>query len=76
MLLAIMAICVALNLIVILIKYERRRYLDAFLDSVFLVLIAMIFSSSFNALVVGTFASMIVSIYLYIKPPHIPKGLL
>lgn len=71
-----MSICVALNLIIIMIKYEKQRYFDALLDTGTLALIAMFFSSSFNALVVGTFASMIVSIYLYIKPPHLPKGIL
>jgi len=66
-----MTFAVALNIIIILIKLERKRHTDALIDSALLVAVAYVFMSSFNALVVGTFASLIVSIYLYIKPPKL-----
>lgn len=63
------AVCVSLNLILVVVKYNLRRWRDFFTDIFFLTLVAMFFSSSFYALVVGTFASLIVSIYIYFKPP-------
>jgi uncharacterized membrane protein len=70
-----MSICVALNLIVILVKYEKKRYLDLTIDILALILIMSIFSATNEARAIGTFASMVVSVYLYFKPPKLPKEL-
>ena len=50
-------------------KIERKRYADATLDFTCLVIVAMLFSGSYGALVIGTVASALVSIYLLISPP-------
>ena len=67
-------IAVALNLIFIKFKVERKRYEDAALDAIILIGIGYLFSGSFDALVVGTIASMFVSIYLFIFPPKFLDG--
>ena len=61
------------NIAVIKWKYDKARYADALLDFVYLVAVAMLFSGSYAALVVGTIASALVSIYLLISPPKLPK---
>lgn len=76
MLVSIMALFVAMNFIVILIKYEKKRYLDFTIDVLILILIMSVFSATNESRAIGTFASMIVSIYLYFRPPKLPKGLL
>ena len=73
---ALMSIFAALNIIIILIKYEKERYLDMFVDVTILVLIMMVFSGTNESRAIGTFASMIISVYLYVRPPKLPKGIL
>jgi len=75
MLIGFMAICVALNLIVILIKYDKRRYLDLTIDVLALILIMSVFAATNESRAIGTFGSMIVSVWLYFKPPTLPKSL-
>lgn len=50
-------------------KYDRRRYSDAALDSALMLGVMFLFSGSYGALVIGTIASALVSIYLFISPP-------
>lgn len=69
----LIGLAVAANVLFVLFKYERKRYADATLDLILLIVIAMLFSSSYGALVVGTIASLIVSIYLYANPPNLPN---
>ncbi len=69
----LIGLAVAANIIFVLFKYERKRYADATLDLILLVVVAMLFSSSYGALVVGTIASLVISIYLYANPPNIPN---
>ena len=64
-----MAIAVAFNLMVIKWKYEKKRYSDASLDAACLFTVTTVFSGTYGSLVVGTIASAIISIYLYIFPP-------
>ena len=59
------------NIAVILWKFERARYADATLDAALLIAVAFVFSGSYGALVVGTVASALVSIYLLISPPKL-----
>lgn len=68
----LIGITVFFNIAIILWKFEKHRYADASLDATLLVLVALIFSGSYGALVVGTVASALVSIYLLISPPHLP----
>lgn len=67
----LIGLAVAANIIFILFKYEKKRYTDCTLDFILLVLVTMVFSKSYGALVVGTVASLMISIYLYIKPPKL-----
>lgn len=65
----VIGVVTALNLIFIKKKFELKRYEDGFFDLFLLVVITMVFSGSYGALVVGMVASMIISIYLYANPP-------
>jgi len=69
----LIGITVFFNIAIILWKFEKHRYLDALLDTTLLVLVALLFSSSYGALVVGTVASALVSLYLLISPPKLPS---
>ena len=69
----IIGCAVFFNIAVIKWKYDKARYADAILDFVCLVAVAILFSGSYAALVVGTIASALVSIYLLISPPKLPK---
>lgn len=68
----LIGVTVFFNIAIILWKLEKHRYADATLDATLLVLVALIFSGSYGALVVGTVASALVSIYLLISPPQLP----
>ena len=70
-LLIIVSISVLLNIAFIKFKIERERYLDATIDSSLLILVMVVFSGSFSALVVGTISSMMISIYLWFSPPKV-----
>lgn len=67
----ITGIAVAFNLLVIKWKYEKHRYGDATLDAACLFIVTTVFSGTYSALVVGTIASAIISVYLYIFPPKV-----
>lgn len=69
----IIGFVVAANVIFILFKLSKDRYSDALLDLALLVTITIIFGGSYASLVVGTIASLIISIYLYANPPDLSK---
>lgn len=71
----IIGVAAAFNMIIIKIKLEKSRYFDAILDSSFLATVTYVFSGSYGALVVGTIASAIFSIYLLVFPPKFGKDL-
>lgn len=62
------ALCCAFNFVVLIIKLRRRRYADFIVDCSIFVAICVLFSVSFNALVVGTFASAFISFWLLLFP--------
>jgi len=66
MILSIIGIAVAFNIIIIMWKFKHNRIMNAIIDASALMAVAVIFGGSFNALVVGTIGSSIVSIYLLI----------
>ena len=72
--LAILGVALAFNIIVIIYKLKHKQTLGGVVDLCALSAVALIFSGSFNALVVGTIGSAIVSIYLYVDPPHFSKS--
>ena len=69
----IIGIAIAFNIIVILWKFKHSRFLDAILDATLLSIIAFVFSGTYSALVAGTIASCIVSIYLLFNQPKLLK---
>jgi len=64
-----MGLAVAINFIVIKWKLEHDRNADAILDAAILFIIAWGFSGSISGLMIGTIASMFVSMYLIVSPP-------
>lgn len=69
----IIGIVVAANIVFIFFKFDKGRTTDAFLDIVLLSAVTFVFSGSYGALVVGTIASLLISIYLYARPQTLPK---
>lgn len=66
----IVGIAISFNIIVILWKFGHDRLADAVLDTTLLIIVTYVFSGSYGALVAGTVASAIVSLYLLINPPR------
>ncbi len=62
-------VAVAFNVIVILIKLQNGRILNAGLDTAFLCTVTMVLSGSFAGLMVGTYASLAFSTFLWVRPP-------
>ena len=57
------------NLVILIIKFKRRRYEDAILDTFLLVIVFWILKGSEMMLLIGIFSSLFVSIYLWFSPP-------
>ena len=72
----ITGIAVAFNLMVIKWKFEKLRYADASMDALCLFIVTTVFSGTYGSLVVGTIASAIISVYLYIFPPKFTRNLI
>jgi uncharacterized membrane protein YczE len=66
--LIIIGIAVAFNLIIVLRKAQAGQYLNALVDGTLLGLVAVFFSVSTAALIIGTIGSLLVSIYLSFFP--------
>jgi hypothetical protein len=67
----VMSMALAFNLLVIWWKFTHERHLDATLDSGALVTLAYVFGGSTQALMMGTIASAIISIYFLMFPPKL-----
>lgn len=67
--LVIIGIAVFFNIAVLKWKFDKGRTTEAIIDASLLGGVMFLFSGSFNALVVGTIASALVSLYLLISPP-------
>ena len=57
------------NLVILIVKFKRRRYEDALLDTFLLVVVFWILKGSEMMLLIGIFSSLFVSIYLWFSPP-------
>jgi hypothetical protein len=71
----LIGIATAINIIIVKMKFERKRWEDASFDLGVLILVTIVFGNSYAGLVVGTIASMIISLYLYASPPTFTKPL-
>jgi hypothetical protein len=70
-LVVIAGLATAFNFLIIIWKFSKERHLDASLDLLIFVAIALLFKGTVTGLQIGMIASMIVSIYLLIKPPKL-----
>ena len=68
MLAAILA--TVLNIVLLIIKFKRKRYEDALLDTSLLVLVFWVLKGSELMLLIGIFSSLCISIYLWFSPPN------
>ena len=62
------------NLVILIIKFKRKRYEDALLDTFLLVVVFLVLKGSEMMLLIGIFSSLFVSIYLWFAPPKFIKG--
>ena len=62
------------NLIILIIKFRRKRYEDALLDTFLLVIVFLVLKGSEMMLLIGIFSSLFISIYLWFAPPKLIKG--
>lgn len=69
----LVGVAVFFNIAFIKWKFDRKRYADATLDLILLILVAILFSGSYAALVAGSVASALVSLYLYVSPPKLSR---
>jgi hypothetical protein len=67
----VIGIVTAFNFIVIKKKLERKRFADAGLDLLALVLLSMMFGGTVSGMVVAMIASLLISIYLLTNPPNL-----
>lgn len=65
----LVGLAVFFNIAFIKWKFDKSRYADATLDLTLLVIVMLLFSGSYGALVVGTVASAFISLFLYFSPP-------
>lgn len=72
--LAILGIVAALNFIIIKMKFDRKRYEDGAFDIILLLIIMMMFGGSYAGLIVGTVASLFISIFFLASPPTFFSG--
>ena len=69
MIVAAGSVAVFLNIWLLIIKFKRNRWSDAALDFTILAGTIIFLKGSENLLLIGIFASLMVSIYLWFSPP-------
>ena len=65
----ILGIVVAVNFIIIKLKLDRKRWEDSIFDTLLFLIIMVLFSGSYAGLIVGSIASLVISVYFFISPP-------
>ena len=58
-----------LNIVLLIIKFKRKRWPDAGLDLGLLVIVFMVLKGSEDMLLIGIYTSLGISIYLWFSPP-------
>lgn len=71
--LIIIGIAVAFNILIVIWKLRNNRVIDGIVDGALLTAVAIVFSGSTAALIIGTIGSAIVSIYLLASPIKVPR---
>lgn len=69
----VIGIVSAINMIIIKIKFEKKRYEDATFDLFLMGVLVVLFSGSYAGMVVAMVASMFISLYLLASPPKFTK---
>lgn len=70
----VLGVVVAINFLIIKMKLDRKRWEDAIFDVLIFLVIMALFSGSYAGLVVGSIASLVVSIYFLASPPKFFSG--
>lgn len=70
----VLGLVVAMNFIIIKIKFDKRRIEDGIFDIALLLFITAIFSGSYAGMIVGTIASLFISIFFLASPPTFFSG--
>lgn len=69
----LVGVAVAISLLMFKLKFEASRWGDLTLDIFFFTLLAWLFHGSEIGAVIAVTASLCISVYLYFKPPKMPK---
>ena len=69
--LALLGIATAFNFIVLKMKIESKRYGDATLDIIAILILSFIFGGTLGGMMIAMVASAVISLYLYFYPPRI-----
>lgn len=72
--LAVIGIIAALNFIIIKMKFDRDRVEDGIFDVILLLVLMALFGGSYAGLVVGTVASLFISLFFLASPPQFFSG--
>lgn len=70
----ILGLVVAINFIIIKMKLDKKRWEDAVFDIAVLLIIMALFRGSFAGLIVGSVASLFMSLYFFASPPTFFTG--
>lgn len=70
----ILGLVVAINFIIVKLKLDRKRWEDAVFDVLTLLIVMALFSGSYAGLIVGSVASLFISIYFFASPPKFFSG--
>jgi len=71
--LLIIGLVSALNLIILKIKIDLKRYADSALDLTLFVMFMMFSGGTLGGIIIATIGSLVISIFLYFSPPRLIK---
>ena len=71
----IIAIAAAFNMLIVKWKIEHKRYQDAILDVIILLILSAMFAHTLGGMIIATIGSFIASIYLLFSPPQFVKSM-
>jgi hypothetical protein len=72
--LIVLGIVVAVNFIIVKMKFASKRWEDGIFDLLILFTIMALFKGSYAGLVVGSIASLFISLYFLASPPTFFSG--
>lgn len=72
--LLVLGVVVAVNFIIIKMKFDKKRWEDAIFDVIIFLVIMALFKGSYAGLIVGSVASLFISLYFLASPPQFFSG--